>query len=94
VAAAVLICALPWTANYLKDDADFLVKRAADPYYLVQKPFEDSKTDSENLNGNTIYYSEKGEVNSYYHCPSTCYKFMLDRTELIGDTIRQGFKAK
>jgi hypothetical protein len=46
VAAAVLICALPWTANYLKDDADFLVKRAADPYYLEQKPFEDSKTDS------------------------------------------------
>lgn len=90
----LFLCFAGWFDNYAEDDLVFVKHEIRSPYYVLQEPFEDAETGSEELSGNTVYYSEGGEINSYYHCPSTCYKFMLDRTELIGDTIRQGFKAK
>jgi hypothetical protein len=90
----LFLCFAGWFDNYAEDDLVFVKHEIRSPYYVLQEPFEDAETGSEELNGNTVYYSEGGEINSYYHCPSTCYKFMLDRTELIGDTIREGFMAK
>ena len=90
----IAICFAPYLYHYFKDDAKFISQYAVEPYYVVQKDYDDAETGSVSLNGNTVYYSEAGEVNSYYYCPNTCYKFMLDRSELIGDTIGDGFKAK
>ena len=90
----IAICFAPYLYHYFKDDAKFISQYAAEPYYIVQKNYDDAATGSATFGGNTVYYSEDGEVNSYYYCPNTCYKFMLDRSELIGDTIGDGFKAK
>lgn len=90
----IFLCFTSWLDNYAEDDLVFAKHEIRSPYYLLQEPFPDAETGSEKLNGNSVYYSEHGEINSYYHCPSTCYRFMLDRSELIGDTIQDGFRAK
>ena len=95
-AAAVLMmlafCSL--TDNYMTGDIVFVKHNISSAYYIWQQPFDDNKMGYEELDGNKIYYPVKGEVNSYYYCPSTCYKMMLDRSELIGNTIKSGFRAK
>ena len=83
-----------WGANYLKADARFVTAHAADAYYVVPEPFEQAETDEVDMNGVTVYNSAKEEVNSYYYCPSSCYNDMINRTELIGSTIKEGFKPK
>ena len=90
----IAICFAPYLAHYFGDDYKFINQYGTEPYYVVQKDYDDAATGNMSLGGNTVYYSEGGEVNSYYYCPNTCYKFMLDRSELIGDTIKDGFKAK
>ncbi|MCI2048251.1 MAG: hypothetical protein LKJ76_00845 [Lachnospiraceae bacterium] len=89
-----LCCFAGWIVNYAGDDLKFIRENAGAGYYVLQEPFEDSETASEERNGCRIYYSVKGTVNSYYHCPSTCYRSMLERTELIGNTIESGFRAR
>ena len=94
---AVVLIALCFAAlldHYVMDDLVFAKQYAGKSYYVMQQPFDDSETGTEELNGNKVYYSVEGQINSYYSCPSTCYKDMLDRSELIGDTIKSGFKAK
>ena len=94
---AVVLIALCFAAlldHYVMDDLVFAKQYAGESYYVMQQPFDDSETGTEELNGNKVYYSVEGQINSYYSCPSTCYKVMLDRSELMGNTIKSGFKAK
>ncbi len=65
-----------------------------EPYYIVQKDYEEGNMDSLEMNGNVIYFSRGEEINSYHVFPGTCYEFMLERSTLIGDEIEDGFKAK
>jgi hypothetical protein len=90
----ILICFAPTLDHYATDDLVFIKHNFRTSYYIRQQPFDDNRMGYVELNGNKIYYPLKGEVNSYYYCPSTCYKMMLDRSELIGDTIKSGFRAK
>lgn len=51
------------------------------------------------INGNEIYFDAAyDEINSYFTCPGTCYKSMLERSTLMGDEITvvlwQGEKRK
>lgn len=90
----VVLSFSPWIDEYFTDDLVFIRQYGSEPYYFMPKPFDDSDMGEEQMGDETVYYSYDGIVNSYYVTPSTCYKFMLDRTELIGDTIQEGFKAK
>ena len=46
------------------------------------------------MDGLTVYVANYDEINSYYYNPGSCYDFMVERTELIGDGIKEGFKPK
>ncbi len=84
----------PWIVKYVGDDIEFIQNYAKDGYVLWPIPFEDAETDEYDMNGITVYNSRSEEVNSYYYCPNSCYNDMINRTELIGNTIKDGFKPK
>ncbi len=84
----------PYWDHYITDAGVFAKQNLKEPYYLWQKDYDRADEESIIINGNTIYYSTAGEVNSYHTFPGTCYKFMLERSTLIGDDIKDGFKAK
>ena len=83
-----------WITHYVGDDIEFILNYAKDGYIVWPIPFEDAETDEYNMNGVTVYNSAQEEINSYYYYPNSCYNDMINRTELIGDTIKEGFKAK
>lgn len=94
--AIAVVCFGNWTARYLKVDKERFVEHAKDGYYLTPIPFPDSETDEVNMNGVIVYNTvhEDDEINSYYNCPSSCYSDMINRSEPIGTTLKEGFKAK
>ena len=95
LAGLTAVCFCSWIDNYAMDCFVFIKQNLTDPYYITQKPFDDPEMgEAELADGVTVYYTVEGELNSYYTYPSTCYQSMLERTELIGDTIEEGFKAK
>ena len=94
VTTLIILCFAALLDHYVMNDLVFAKQYASATYYAVQQPFDDPVMGSEDIKGNKIYYALEGERNSYYTCPSTCYKDMLDRSELIGDTIKSGFRAK
>lgn len=91
---ACIACLTPYFDNYIKDAGTTMKQTVAEPYYFIQKPYDDAKTGKVELNGNTIYYCDEGEINSYLYCPNTCYQFMLERSELMGEEIEDGFQPK
>lgn len=94
--AIAVVCFGNWTARYLKVDKERFVEHAKDGYYLTPISFPDSETDEVNMNGVIVYNTvhEDEEINSYYNCPSSCYSDMMNRSEPIGTTLKEGFKAK
>lgn len=90
----IAACYCPYVDNYMMDLGVFIKHNIREPYYIFQKEYDESETGVYELNGNAVYYSEQGIVNSYYNCPSTCYEDMLLRSELMGDKIEDGFQAK
>ena len=91
---AVAVLFGPWTVNYIGDDIEFVQDYTKDGYIFWPIPFEDAETDTCEMDGVTVYNSTDEEVNSYYYYPNTCYHDMMNRTELIGSTIKEGFKPK
>lgn len=89
-----IACLTPYFDNYIKDAGTTLKQNITKPYYITQQKYDDGKTGSVVMNGNTIYYCDEGEINSSYYCPNTCYYTMLERTEMIGDRIKDGFRPK
>ena len=84
----------PYFDNYFTDAGVFLKQNLKEPYYINQKDYDRTDIETLDLNGITVYAPLVDEINSYYDSPGSCYKFMVDRTEAIGDTIEEGFKAK
>ena len=72
----------------------FVKQNLSQPYYIVQKDYNEAEEETYEMNGNIIYYPKNGEINTYHTFPGTCYKFMIERSTLIGDEIKDGFKAK
>ena len=88
-------CTVPYYSNYILESCVFVKQNLTEPYYLSQKRYDDAETGSREINGVTVYYSmSSDEINSYYYFPNTCYDDMLDRCTLIGDSVKDGFKAK
>lgn len=98
VAGSLVFCILAFVSHYgdeyIIDTGVFIKYSLKEPYYIFQKDYDEGVMDSCEINGNTIYYSAEGEINSYHVFPGTCYKHMLDRSTLLGDQIEDGFCAK
>jgi len=94
--AIAVVCFGNWTIHYLKVDKDRFLEHVRDDFYVTPIPFADSDTDEVDMNGVTVYNTvhEDEEINSYYNCPCSCYSDMINRSELIGTTLKEGFKPK
>lgn len=90
----IISAVCPYWNQYITDAGVFIKQNLREPYYVVQKDYDKSIMESYEINGNKIYYAAEGEVNSYYACPGTCFKPMLERSTLIGSRIEDGFRAK
>lgn len=81
--------------EYIIDTGVFIKHNLREPYYIIQKDYDEGSMDSCEINGNFIYFSTGSEeINSYHVFPGTCYEPMLERSTLIGDRIEDGFCAK
>lgn len=98
VSGSLLFCIVvsvsPYWDQYVTDAGVFMKQSWREPYYIVQKDYDEGSMDSCEINGNRIYFSTGEEINSYHVYPGTCYKSMLERSTLIGDRIEDGFRAK
>lgn len=90
----IVVFVSPYWDQYITDAGMFVKQNLKEPYYIVQKDYDAAEMDCYEINGNAIYSSAEGEVNSYHVFPGTCYEFMLERSTLIGDRIEEGFRAK
>ncbi len=90
----IIVSVSPYWDQYVTDAGVFVKQSLKEPYYIVQQDYDKGSMGSCEINGNTIYYSTEGETNSYHVFPGTCYKHMLERSTLIGDTIEEGFRAR
>lgn len=90
----ILVSVSPYWDQYITDAGVFVKHTLREPYYILQKDYDGGNMESREINGNRIYVSTGGEVNSYHVFPGTCYEHMLERSTLIGDEIRDGFRAK
>lgn len=90
----IIVSVSPYQDQYITDAGVFVKQNLQKPYYVVQQDYDKGSMDSRTINGNVIYFSTGEEINSYHVYPGTCYKFMLERSTLIGDRIEEGFRAK
>ncbi len=90
----ILVSVSPYWDRYITDAGVFVKQNITQPFYLAQKDYDRAEVGSCEINGNLIYFPENGEINDYHVFPGTCYKFMLDRSTLMGNEIKDGFKAK
>ena len=90
----IVVSLSPYWDHYITDAGVFVKQNLTQPYYIRQKDYEQAEEGIYEINGNSIYYSVKGEVNSYHTFPSTCYKGMLERSTLMGNSIEDGFRPK
>lgn len=90
----ILVLVTHYSDEYIIDIGVFTKCSLSEPYYIVQKDYDKGSMDNCEINGNPVYFSTEGEVNSYHVFPGTCYKFMLERSTLIGNRIEDGFCAK
>lgn len=90
----IVVLATHYGDQYIIDIGVYAKHNLKEPYYVLQKDYDAGKMESCEINGNQIYFSTEGEINSYHVFPGTCYKTMLDRSTLLGDRIEDGFCAK
>ncbi len=94
VASLVLVGFCSWIDEYFMDDMVFVKHFCMADHYLIPVDFDRGNMTATDMDGLTVYVADVDEVNSYYFSPGSCYDFMVERTELIGDDIREGFKPK
>lgn len=94
LAFCIFVFVSHYADQYIIDIGVFTKCSLNEPYYISQKDYDNSSMESLEINGNLVYFSSEGEINSYHVYPGTCYKHMLERTTLIGDRIEDGFRAK
>lgn len=97
ISVLVIICFFARIDHYVMDDLVFIKQNIREPYYVTARPFDNPPMGTEYMGEDRIpvYYTiGDEEINSYYTFPSTCYRGMLDRCELIGHRAEDGFRAK
>ena len=95
VVVCMFFCFSPYVDHYVTDDGVFVKQNLLEPYYIIPKDYDVGGTESVEVKGNRIYYNaplpEEGEINSYHYFPNTAYKFMLERSTLVSEEIKDGF---
>lgn len=95
IVVCMFFCFSPYVDNYVTDDGVFVKQNLLEPYYIVPKDYDVGGTESMVIKGNVIYYNApehgEGEINSYHYFPNTAYKFMLERSTLVSEDIKDGF---
>ena len=95
VVVCMFFCFSPYVDNYVTDDGVFVKQNLLEPYYIIPKDYDVGGTESVEVKGNRIYYNAplpgEGEINSYHYFPNTAYKFMLERSTLVSEEIKDGF---
>ena len=95
IVALIVFSFTSYIDMYTMEMVDFVRSWVREPYYVTARDYDDGSTDFMVINGNTIYYNdyrtEEGERNSYFYYPNTAYQFMLERSTLAGDDIKDGF---
>lgn len=96
VVVCMFFCFSPYVDNYVTDDGVFIKQNLFEPYYVIPKDYDVGGTESMMIKGNMIYYNApehgEGEINSYHYFPNTAYKFMLERSTLVSEDIKDGFE--
>lgn len=82
----------PYWDHYFTDDLVFIKQNLAEPYYIMQKDYDHSEMQTFDMNGITIYNPKEGETTGYNYFPSSSYDYMIQCTELRGNTIHDGFR--
>ena len=93
----VCVCFCALTDHYLMDNLVFIKHEIKSPYYIQQKPFDNGEMNAAYPGGGSVavYYTvNDNEINSYYTPPSSCYYHMLERSEPMGDDVRDGFRSR
>lgn len=95
IVVCMFFCFSPYIDNYVTDDGVFLKQNLLEPYYIIPKDYDVGGTESIEIKGNRVYYNAprkgEGEINSYHYFPNTAYKFMLERSTLVSEEIKDGF---
>ena len=95
VVVCMFFCFSPYVDNYVTDDGVFVKQNLLEQYYIIPKDYDVGGTESVEVKGNRIYYNAplpgEGEINSYHYFPNTAYKFMLERSTLVSEEIKDGF---
>ena len=74
---------IQWIKNHLTDSA-----------YLRQQDYDFVEVSEYQMGDVTIYYPADGENISYHAFPAAAYISMIERCQLRGDDIKDGFMAK
>lgn len=82
----------PYWDHYFTDDMVFIKHNIREPYYIKQKDYDTSKMKEYNLSGITIYSPEEGAVTGYKYFPASSYSYMIESTELRGESLKDGFR--
>lgn len=90
----IVLCFFSYVDHYVTDDGVFVKQKLTEPYYVLPKPYDIPEIATEEIDGLTINYPATGEQIGYAPIPATSYIFMMERSELRGNTIESGFKPK
>lgn len=83
----------PYWDHYFVDDIVFIKQNLKQPYYICQKDYDTSAMKEYDRNGIVIYCPEEGQITGYDYFPSSSYDYMIQLTELRGNTLKDGFRS-
>lgn len=92
--AVIFFSVSPFWDHYITDAGVFVKQRLRDEYYIMPRDYDRPETKMVESGETEFYVPVKGEFLSYYAFPGGCYEFMIERTELRGESIEDGFRAK
>lgn len=82
----------PYWDHYFTDDLVFIKQNLTEPYYIMQRDYEHSEMQTFDMNGVTIYCPKEGQITGYQYFPASSYDYMINCTELRGDSVKNGFR--
>lgn len=92
--AAIFLSMSMYWDYYVLQDIVWVKRHLTDPYYIQQQDYDQVEMDSYEMDWLTVYYPVNNDNASYHNFPSTAYRVFAERSEMRGDSIEDGFKAK
>ncbi len=92
--ALIFFSLSPFWDQYISDAGVFVKHNVTEPYYIMPKDYERSETEKIPIGNTEFYVPVAGEVISFYDFPGSCYDMMVSRSEMRGESIKDGFRPK